>query len=141
RKSDAARSGHRKRKPELLEHNPVLWLAGQEPALRKLVWLIVIGWGVFVGAIGLTSPKEPMNAYTGAKLGGFLFKALIAAQACRFFAESRRTGALELLLCTPLRNRDLISGQFAALRRLFLWPIITFLLLGFWPVIVLIGTL
>src|SRR5207244_13392051 len=82
RKPDAARSGHRKRKPELLEHNPILWLAGEEPALRKLVWLIVIGWGVFVGAIGLTSPKEPMNAYTGAKLGGFLFKALIAAQAC-----------------------------------------------------------
>ena len=134
-------AGRKKRKPELLEKNPVMWLAGEEPVLRKLLWLIVIGWGVAVFAIGMTSPKQPMNAYTSAKICGFLFKALIASQACRFFAESRRNGALELLLCTPLRNRDLVNGQFATLRRLFLWPIVTFLLLGFVPVIFLIASM
>jgi hypothetical protein len=43
--------------------------------------------------------------------------------------ETRRNGSLELLLCTPLRNADLISAQWRALRRIFLWPLVVFLLL------------
>jgi hypothetical protein len=36
---------------------------------------------------------------------------------------------LELLLCSPLRNEDLIKAQWRALRRIFLWPLAVFLLL------------
>jgi ABC-type transport system involved in multi-copper enzyme maturation permease subunit len=69
------------------------------------------------------------------KLLGFLLKVLVAVQASRFFVEARRNGTLELLLCTPLKNRDLIKGQFLALRRLFGWPLAIFILLNFVPLL------
>jgi hypothetical protein len=43
--------------------------------------------------------------------------------------ETRRNGSLELLLCSPLLNADLIKAQWRALRRIFLWPLVVFLLL------------
>ena len=52
-------------------------------------------------------------------------------------AEDRRIGALELLLSTPLDVRSVLHGQFLALGRQFLWPLlfaitveITFLVAG-----------
>ncbi len=47
-----------------------------------------------------------------------------------FFVEARRSGALELLLCTTLRNPDLISAQWRAVLRIFLWPLMIFLALS-----------
>src|SRR5206468_3076732 len=46
----------------------------------------------------------------------------VAAQASRFFVEARRHGALELILCTPITISQIISGQWAALQRLFVLP-------------------
>jgi len=62
-------------------------------------------------------------------------KALFAFQVCRFFAEARRNGALEMLLCTPLTNREIIRGQSMAARRAFLWPVLIFTGLLFVPVV------
>jgi hypothetical protein len=76
---------------------------------------------------------DPAWILYGAKPCGFVLKMLVASQACRFFAESRRTGALELLLCTPLRNSEILKGQWLALQRLFLWPLIVFLALALVP--------
>ena len=53
----------------------------------------------------------------------FLLKTLFAWQACEFFASSRRSGALELLLSTPLRDDDILRGQWLSLRRTFLEPL------------------
>jgi hypothetical protein len=72
--------------------------------------------------------------YQSAKICGFLLKILIAAQACRFFVEARQSGALELLLCTPLRNVEILKGQWQSIRRIFLWPLIVFMLLNLVPV-------
>ena len=58
---------------------------------------------------------------------------LVAFQACRFFVEARRSNALELLLCTPLRNQDLLRGQWLAMKRLVFWPVLVCALLGFVP--------
>jgi ABC-type transport system involved in multi-copper enzyme maturation permease subunit len=65
---------------------------------------------------------------------GFLLKVLFALQACRFFAEGRKNGTLELLLCTPLTDRELIRGQMLALWRSFAAPLLAFLALLFVPV-------
>ncbi len=71
----------------------------------------------------------------GVRPFGFLLKWLLALQACRFFVEARRNGALEMLLCTPLTSQDIIRGQMLALRRTFLWPVVWLLVLLFVPVI------
>jgi len=41
----------------------------------------------------------------------------------RFFVEARRSGLLELLLGTPLTERQVVHGQLRALLRLFGWPL------------------
>jgi hypothetical protein len=51
-----------------------------------------------------------------------------ASQACRFFVEARRSGLLELLLATPLSEKQIVAGQWQALLRMFGLPVL--LLLG-----------
>jgi ABC-type transport system involved in multi-copper enzyme maturation permease subunit len=128
-------AAHRsQRRRMLLPTNPVAWLLGEEPSFRSLVWAIVAGWGVVVFVAPSLLPQSPLNLYQIAKVCGFLLKTLIAFQACRFFADSRRNGALELLLCTPLRNREIIRGQWQALRGIFLMPLLVFMLLNLVPI-------
>jgi ABC-type transport system involved in multi-copper enzyme maturation permease subunit len=109
--------------------DPVVRLIGDESLLRCVVWLLVIAWGGLLWVdrfwFGQTMP-----IVSAACVGAFVLKVLVAFQACRFFIEARRSGALELLLCTPLRNADLISAQWRAMLRIFLWPLIVFLLLA-----------
>ena len=64
---------------------------------------------------------------------GFLLKLLLALQACRFFVDARRSGALEMLLCTPLTSREIIRGQVLALRRNFQRPVVTLLVVLYVP--------
>jgi ABC-type transport system involved in multi-copper enzyme maturation permease subunit len=118
---------------KLMSINPVLWLMADEPLLKGILWLIVLGWGlIFVGSSwsGLGASRW---SFQSTKVISFLFKILIAIQACRFFTESRRTGALELLISTPFRTRDIIQGQWLALRRIFVPPLAVFLALSLVP--------
>jgi len=122
-----------KSRAKLLSINPVLWLMADEPLLKGILWLIVLGWGViFVGSSwsGLGASRW---SFQSTKVISFLFKVLIAIQACRFFTESRRTGALELLISTPLRTRDIVQGQWLALRRIFVPPLVVFIVLSLLP--------
>jgi len=48
---------------------------------------------------------------------------LLSWVASRFFVEARRSGEFELLLTTPLGARTILSGQWAALKRLLRWPV------------------
>jgi hypothetical protein len=59
-----------------------------------------------------------------------LLKAWLASEAGRQLAEDRKIGALELLLSTPMTVRDILRGQFLALRRQFLGPLILTLVIA-----------
>jgi len=54
----------------------------------------------------------------------FLNRVWLAAMACRFYSEARRTGAWELLLTTPLSPWTIVQGRRQALLRLFFWPVV-----------------
>lgn len=124
-----ARALRRRRRARNLPFDPVRCLIGDGILVQWMVWAIVAGSAVLV-CDGRLWPSQPILDYPGgAKILAFLFKALVAFQACRFFVETRRNGALELLLCSPLRNAELIAAQWRALRRIFLWPLVAFLLL------------
>jgi hypothetical protein len=120
--------GHRRRVSGGESFDPVLRLIGDESLIRWAVWLIVIAWGVLLCANRFRL-GQPLLDLVPAGVFAFLLKVLVAFQACRFFVEARRSGALELLLCTPLRNPDLINAQWRAVLRIFLWPLIIFLVL------------
>jgi len=125
-----------KARQDLLPINPVFWLIGHQPETRTIAWAIVGMWGAVVLWLGLFRPLEaPIIVSKGGvvQVFGFLLKSLFALQACRFFVEARRSGALEMLLCTPLTRRDILDGQALALKRNFLWPIVALLALQFVP--------
>lgn len=51
-----------------------------------------------------------------------IYKALVAAEASRRLSEDRHSGALELLLATPLAPREIIRAQQDAVWDAFAWP-------------------
>jgi ABC-type transport system involved in multi-copper enzyme maturation permease subunit len=114
--------GKPSRRRELLEVNPVLWLLEDSRRARVIAWSLAIIGG---GALLIVSASAPLAMMANTYLAWpfyFLMKVFFAIQACRFFAEARRTGALELLCCTPISMRSMIQGQWAALRGIFFWP-------------------
>jgi ABC-type transport system involved in multi-copper enzyme maturation permease subunit len=117
-----------KLRQKLLLVNPVLALIAGEPSFEHLAWIIVAIWGVVaLGALAVMGQgTQAFIVSPVAKPLGFLLKMLVALQACRFFAEARRNGALEMLLCTPLSSQEIIRGQWLALKRQFQWPVVVF---------------
>jgi len=55
----------------------------------------------------------------------------VAIEAVHRFNHDRQSGALELMLSTPLEVAEIIRGQFQALKRQFFWPTVMVLLLHF----------
>src|SRR5579859_7488820 len=123
----ARRFGARKRR--FLEINPVLWLASGNPAMTWGAWAAVALCGLVTAPFvftAFTAQNQLVLSAVGyiTKFCGLLLKFFIAMQACRLFADARRSGALELLLCTPLTSQEIIRGQWQVLKRLFFWPIV-----------------
>lgn len=117
-----AREAHRRR---LLERNPFYWRAARARFMPVLVWAalgLIAGvwlWG------WLKYSREWLNGFTYAFTAlvlNALLKLGVAAEATRTLAEERRDGTLELLLSTPLSERDILRGQALALKRVFLLP-------------------
>jgi ABC-type transport system involved in multi-copper enzyme maturation permease subunit len=57
-------------------------------------------------------------------------KILVMVESSRRLNEDRRSGALELLLATPLEPRAILKGQKRALRKLFRGPVITLIVMN-----------
>jgi hypothetical protein len=113
----------------LLSINPVAWMVGYSARLRWIIWVLaILGSAAFL-LIALI--PQGVGFMMGSYIGWpffFILKVFFAIQSCLFFSDSRRSGALELLCCTPLTIRSMISGQWMALRRTFLWPVLVLIL-------------
>jgi ABC-type transport system involved in multi-copper enzyme maturation permease subunit len=117
------------RRARLLEINPVLWLLDDSRRLRWVAWLLALAALAVLALMGSKGgPMVLMLSRYAMWPFYFLLKIFVAIQACRFFGEARRTGALELLCCTPLTMRAVVQGQWMLLRRVFLWPLVVLLL-------------
>jgi ABC-type transport system involved in multi-copper enzyme maturation permease subunit len=118
-----------------LEIGPVHWLALRDRWLPRLLVLLVTGLVVFRGSVLLAdywhfwhnASASSATAYRAAAsqwqqlvvLGLTLWVAMKASQ---IFIEAARSGALELLLVTPVRPPAIIQAQWSALWRTFLPP-------------------
>ena len=111
----------------LLDVNAFYWLAARSRIKPTVVWAFVgvlacvwlWGWTRFG-----SDWTEPMVCVVTAVILNTILKGWFAGEACAQLAEDRRIGALELLLSTPLDVRQVLHGQFLALCRQFLWPVL-----------------
>lgn len=104
-----------------LDGNPYLWLAGRARSsdllAGLLLGLLVLFWfGLLLAAVVSKDAKQPFivclfAAYALHQAG----KYIVGVDATRQLMEDRRSGALELLLVTPLGEDKILSGQKRAL--------------------------
>ena len=115
-----------------MESNPYLWLVlrGREKlnhAWGFVIAILIIWLLSYLGAGRIMFDHDllvPVLIF----IHGFL-KIWVASEACTRMVQDRRSGALELLLSTPLGARDIIRGQHLALHRQFTGPFALFLFL------------
>ena len=109
----------------LLSVNPFLWIAARDPMKSVAVWIVLLVLtGLWIWGY-LTWPgdwKNLPNYVMSAVLLHTLLKFWLATEACYRFVQDRKSGALELLLSTPLSVSDILRGQRLALVRQFAGP-------------------
>ena len=118
----------------LLEVNPFYWLLARHRTKPFAVWAF-LGLVALVWAIGLSiSPRawKDDGAYIWtAVVVHTVMKFWMVTEACRRFSSDRQSGALELLLSTPIMVKELVRGQILALERQFAGPLFVVLLMDF----------
>ncbi len=110
-----------------LEVNPAYAVAARLRWPHWVFWTLVSLVAVNVYWITLGSRQVPGAAQFHSNFAHALIftnRVWITVMACHFFLEARRTGALELLLTTPLPGRTLLRGHWRALARYFAGPIL-----------------
>ena len=113
-----------------LERNPLVWLSARQTLKRAGLWGgVAFLLGAWVAARVLTGGTwwTPGLTLTSAWLLQAGLKWLAASEAAFRLAEDRRSGALELLLTSGLREREIVRGLEWGLRRLFWGPALGFL--------------
>lgn len=93
--------------------------ASKNSSSTTVVWMGVSPSRTFF--LGLTGTLEGLL-----RIALYLW---VASQACRFFVEAARNGALELLLVTPVYPAQIVRSQWLALCRTFLFPTVCVILL------------
>jgi hypothetical protein len=143
----SAGAGKRNHRDGLLEVNPFLWLMLRGRWKQSQPW-------IFVGAvilIGLWSYLtyssvifDPYPLFPMVQLVLLVFKIWLTGEVCQRISIDQRSGALELMLTTPLGVEEILRGVWLGMKSLFLWPLVAFCLFlvvalaGRYPVIALI---
>lgn len=109
-----------------LDRNPFFWLALRGPQKCKHAWGFILSI-IVIWILGLSRAHNVMWDYyllfpTVLFIHAFL-KIWVTSEACTRLVEDRRSGALELLLSTPLDEMAIIRGQHLALLRQFAAPL------------------
>ena len=135
RHSRAARRGR------ILRRAPVLWVMSRDRSAIRFLTLFTLpvlffrAWGIYLQLHLRNRPATPgqqavqeISAIFLVIFAGLIFFGM-ASQACRFFVDAAQNGSMELILVTPVSPREIIRAQRTALRRVFMFPVISVLLL------------
>ena len=110
----------------LLGVNPFCWLASRARFKPAGVWVFlgfVACWWLYLRAVmHLHWFEESFSLLTALMLNSVL-KLWIGIEAGQRLAEEQKMGSLELLLSTPMSEHEILRGQFLALKRQFLKPL------------------
>lgn len=104
------------------DRNPFVWLAQRDRWPVTLAWSALGGGILLWGAAAIVWWEiwlRPAGLFLVAVMLNFILNAIVQFTAARTIGDSRRSGALELLLTTPLSHLDIIRGQMVALAEQF----------------------
>jgi hypothetical protein len=110
-----------------LDQNAYFWLAARERLKPAHVWAFLAaacGWWLVGWALNDRYWLGEISDVTMALLLTTTLKLWVTVEAGQRLAQDREIGAMELLLCTALTVEDFLRGQYLALRREFLKPLI-----------------
>ncbi|HEX3800991.1 MAG TPA: ABC transporter permease [Verrucomicrobiae bacterium] len=112
-----------------LSRDSILWLALRDLWMARLIWLAVLIAALWMGMdLYIWDSQKAYNALSSAHaLLVVVIMLWVASQACRFFVESSRNGALELILVTPVKPRQIVFAQWKAICRNFWLPVLVIL--------------
>jgi hypothetical protein len=103
--------------------SPSVWLAERTMPGRQALWIAIAVGALFCFLAGGLGGKAAIPAILICEVFfAFLIKLWLAAVAPLSLNTSRRNGALELLLCTPVPTADIVRGHVDALYGFFLAP-------------------
>ena len=134
-------------RPEKEEAGPIEWLAYRQQGVNIVLWATAVVALAFSRWVSLAS--KPIGGAGEFSIWFFLWPlgvaaaavggALVAWVAGRFFATTRRTGELELLLPTPVGAESIVADQWKVLKRTFVWPVFFLQVATIVPVIGMTG--
>lgn len=119
-----------RRKSAVLTVNPVWWLTARNDKQRAL-WITVytaIALGIAGFALGGGDGGVGWILFFCGVALHFAINVWVASEACYSFADARSSGAMELLLSTPLTVRQIVLGQQLAIKDFFFRPVVVLLI-------------
>lgn len=117
-----AARGKRIWRRRMLDRNPVAWLEGRNWPPRWAFWCLAAVAGLSAVAAHLAAPATWPDSDEIVLWPSFTYYGLclvIGIAAPRRLADDKQSGALELLLCTPLPSRQIVRGAMGVLCRRF----------------------
>lgn len=106
---------------------PYYWRVSRDQSMGQWCLVLAFVMGLFTVYSVIVSDgrggPEPEVVF-GWLIAHWLIKLMLTIEACRPFSEDKRSGTLELLLCTPLSPMAMIDAQRKRLRRIFIVPMI-----------------
>lgn len=114
----------RRRLKLALDRNPIGWLHQHSLSARLTKW----GWCGFIVIIEVLGASNWRDAWDAQAWIAMLLLLGLTFSAASSFRQERETGALELLLVTPLRAQQIIRGRVRGIRLQYLPSMATLLL-------------
>lgn len=105
-----------------LTSNPIGWLQVHSPSARLVKW----AWCLVIIAVEILFSAHSEDLYEAQAGLALLLLLGLAFSATGSFRDELETGAFELLLVTPLRERQIITGRVRGLWRQFLPAVLIF---------------
>ncbi len=105
-----------------LDRNPVGWVEGRDRLQPRILWGLILVFAILWALKHLDSPENwpPSDSIIAWPVWThYLLCLWVAIQAPRRLADDKQSGALELLLCTPVQPSRIVSGLMAILRQRF----------------------
>lgn len=111
----------RRRSSIRFEVGPILWLASRSRTRGGMILifgLMAVCFGIFARiAMEQKMPAGPPIIILGSYGFHLFYKFLVTAETTRQLNEDKRSGALELLLTTPILESDVVRAQIKATRK------------------------